>query len=313
MEIYAAKHKNLEDLRQSSSGGAFTAISDYILDQQGVIVAPMYNNKTNRMEYFIATDKLTRNQMRGSKYIQTCREDKIFSKVLELSRDDILVLFVGTPCFVDGIRSYLLAKKANIDNIVLVDIICHGTESPKVWLDYLKERKIYSVDYITFKNKKYGWSKPIAYLISNGKKIYIDDYVDIFYSGNALRPSCHVCPYASLSRPSDITIGDYWGVKERKPEFASEDGVLLMIASTQKGADVINNIKKSMHILRCEADEILQPNLQRPTAKSQDRDKFWKLYKDKGLLNASREFFLLSDYQLRIRRIKKEIKHRLGV
>lgn len=299
----------MNTLMNSSSGGAFTAISDYIIEANGVVIAPVYNYKSNRMEYRVARNKDERNMMRGSKYIQTCRNDFVFSKVLAAARDR-KVLFVGTPCYVEGLKKYLEAKSANMANILLVDIICHGVASPMVWSDYLAEKGIKQIEYLTFKDKKFGWSKPSAYVCKKKRKIMIDDYVSIYYSGNVLRPSCHVCPYASLVRPGDITIGDCWGVKEHKPSFASENGVSLLIVSTQKGLEIANIIRRDMTMVECEAAEILQPNLQRPTPCSPDRDKFWNLYKECGLLCASRSCFLVdSDLKYKFRRLKMRIKH----
>lgn len=155
---YGARHKDMNEIETSRSGAAFIAISDYILEQGGVVYGAGYTDHF-RVVHKRATTKEERNEFKGSKYVQSdmCG---VFRQVKKDLRDGLIVLFSGTPCQTSGLNSYV-GKKLR-ENLYLVDIVCHGVPSPFVWRDYLAylEKKQGSpIVWVNFRDKqKYGWA-----------------------------------------------------------------------------------------------------------------------------------------------------------
>jgi len=136
LNVYAVKHRN-EDVRQySQSGGAFTALSDVTLSEGGVIYGATFGNDWH-VKHGRAQTPAERNCFRGSKYVQSDL-DSIFYQVERDLNQGEKVLFSGTPCQCAGLKSFLLFKKIDLSNLLLVDIVCHGTPSPLLWSDHLK-------------------------------------------------------------------------------------------------------------------------------------------------------------------------------
>ena len=163
-EIYAARHKDIHEIETSRSGAAFIAISDYILENGGIVYGVGYKDHF-RVAHKRATTKEERNEFKGSKYVQSDL-DGIFRQVKEDLKQGNTVLFSGTPCQTAGLNSYI-GKKLR-ENLVLVDIVCHGVPSPYIWRDYLAyiEKKYKNeVVKVDFRDKsRIGWSGHIDLL-----------------------------------------------------------------------------------------------------------------------------------------------------
>ncbi len=137
-------------------------------------------------------------------------------------------------CLIAGLKKYL---KVDYDNLLCVDIICHGVPSPLVWKKYLKYQeqinngKVISVD---FRNKKdFGWKEYIETITlknDNGIfKVNSEIFKYLFSQLKISRPSCYKCPYKDIKHPGDITIGDYWGIEKAAPGFNDNKGVSLVL------------------------------------------------------------------------------------
>lgn len=278
MRVYAVRLKDKHELNKSSSGGAFTALSDEFLDCNGAVVSAIYNYSTNQNEFVLYTDRENRDKARGSKYIQSKPVDSFKDAEDWLKSNEGNLLFVGMGCQADGFRLFAEQKGVR-ERVTIVGIICHGAPSPKIWRDYVGGR----IDYVTFKDKRNGWSAPTAYVIKDGEEKQIGDYVSIFYNKCALRPSCYECPYATIERNVDITIGDFWGIDKIMPDFYSENGNSLILIHSEKGMQLWEKIKEKVEWRESNETDCLQPNLIRPTEKSPKREKFWKDYQKKGI------------------------------
>ena len=158
---------------------------------------------------------------KGSKYMQSKPGDiyrKAYHWLMENPEKELL--FVGMGCQSDGFRKFSEIKGIR-DRVYIVDIICHGSPSPKLWREYAEsiQEKDGEITYLTFKDKRNGWKSPTAYVKVNGAEKSIKDYVKVFYNRCALRPSCYECPYATTERKTDMTIGDFWHIEETIPDF----------------------------------------------------------------------------------------------
>lgn len=206
---YAARHKDFNEVMKSRSGAAFVSVSDYILEQGGIIYGAGYKDHF-RVAHKRATTKVERDEFRGSKYVQSDLMG-VFRQVKEDLKSGFTVLFSGTPCQTAGLNAYI-GKKLR-ENLFLVDIVCHGVPGPYIWRDYLAylEKQIGSkITYVNFRDKElYGWrAHKETFKYEGGNKI-TPSY--LFYQNIMFRHSCGVCHFTNLHRPSDITIADYWG------------------------------------------------------------------------------------------------------
>lgn len=284
--VYAGRIKNKTLLINSSSGGAFTSLSEYFLENNDAVIASIYNYETHITEFQLILDKNQREEAKGSKYMQS-KPGKIFEKSYEwlMENPEKKLLFVGMGCQAEGFRKFSELKGIR-DRVYIVDIICHGSPSPKLWREYakrLEKKNKGKITYLTFKDKRNGWKSPTAYVKINGKEILIKDYVRIFYNRCALRPSCHECPYATTERKTDLTIGDFWHIEETIPEFYDENGNSLFLIHTNRGKQLFNKIKSDLDYKISDIKQCWQTNLEKPTPKSEQRDVFWDDYNKEGV------------------------------
>ena len=285
VRVYAGRLRDQEQLLRSSSGGAFTALSDLFLKEGGAVICSTYDYEEHRVYFALMTDPADRDRARGSKYVQSSPA-AVFkqAEMWLIENADKSLLFVGVGCQTAGMISYAKAKGFR-DRVTAVDIICHGAMSPGLWKDYmdLLESKHGKADFITFKDKRNGWKAPVAAATAGGREVSLKDYVHIFYSRMALRPSCHKCPWAAVDRGSDLTIGDFWGIEKALPSFYSEEGVSLFLIHTEKGQLLFERAKEAMITAESNREDCLQPNLVRPTPVSDKRQLFWRDYEKRGI------------------------------
>lgn len=302
MAFYSVKHKEKEIQKISSSGGAFTALSEVILSMGGVIAGAKYNYSTHEMEHVICRTAKERDALRGSKYIQSNVND-IYQKIREESRDR-KVLFVGTPCQVAGLKSYMeMDKKVIKDNVYLCDLICHGVPSPDVWKTCISGWKT-SIKQITFKDKSIGWRQPLAFaFLNNEKKKSLRKYTLLYFGDLISRPSCTRCPYSSFERTSDLTIGDHWSVDK---EFYDRDGVSLVITNTEKGNELFRNASKDLIWVECKKEECGQPNLYHSSIADKNTSTFWYFYNKKP-----RMAILVFDLYVVLQKVRDKVTRKL--
>jgi ferredoxin len=260
LRCYAAKNKNEEIRRQSSSGGIFTLLAENILNQKGVVFGVRFDENWEVIHDYIETkEKLA--LFRGSKYVQS-RIGESYLQVKQFLEKGRWVLFSGTPCQIAGLKLFL---RKEYDNLLTIDFICHGVPSPKVWRMYLdeliydqyKKRKKTvlhpklerkdAILSINFRDKTNGWKKfnfalqysptiggtqnTVSLSESLHKNIFMRGFLDNLY----LRPSCYACPSKSLKSGSDITIGDLWGIQNINSAFDDDKGISAIMINTKKG------------------------------------------------------------------------------
>lgn len=282
--VYAVKHKDRQIIKNSSSGGGFTALSDIFLAQGNGVASCVYNYSNDKVELRVYEDSATRNEARGSKYIQATIGNgfKDISNWLIQNPEKEIIVF-GTGCQMNGLCRYLELKKLR-DRATIVDLICHGATSPGLWDKYITEKKIKGkIEYLNFKDKRNGWHNPMAYAKVQGREISIKDFSDLFYGGWSIRESCYKCPYTRIDRNTDITIGDYWGIEKVNPQFADPMGVTLALVHSEKGIALFEKLRSSVDYYKSNRANCLQPRLISPAIRPEDRDSFWDDLKEKGI------------------------------
>lgn len=236
MKTYAAYYDNV--VRQnSSSGGIFSVIASCFDVVYGVAMTDdCYGCKFVRVEDDIA-------RLRGSKYFQASVGDT-FKSVKRDLQDGKKVLFSGTGCQINGLFLFL---GQNYQNLFLLDIICHGTPSPKLWREYVlyQEKKYGKLESINFRCKEKSWNdfgmKENQVYISKDK----DTFMRFFLRNYCLRPSCYEC-HAKYYKKSDMTIADFWGIENVAPEMNDGKGTSVVLCRTDKGCALFEKIKDQL-------------------------------------------------------------------
>lgn len=263
----AVQNKNDEVRKGSSSGGAFYALAISTLEQGGVVCAARYTS-SYEVVHGIAKNKKELMSFCGAKYAQSTVWH-CFTEIKKILQQGRRVLFVGTPCQVAGLQSFL---KHPFDNLILVDLICHGVPSPLVWEKYMEERKNLDADgaeiaSINLRDKSTGWSNynySVRFDYKNGRTHSThqkqDNFMQGFVSNLYLRPSCSQCMFKGIERVSDITLGDYWGVWIQHPKFDDNAGTSLVILHSDKGKEMWASIQKEFRVLPISNEDATQYN-----------------------------------------------------
>lgn len=291
-EVQAARHKDGNVVAASQSGGVFTALSDAVLSEGGVIYGAAYKG-LDEVSHIRAESAQERNLLRGSKYVQSDM-GQIFRSVREDLVNGRKVLFSGTPCQVAGLKSYIPERLH--ENLLLVDFICHGVPSPSVWKDYVEymSRKGNIVRAIFRDKSVAGWKVHAdSFLYEDGKKRTGDTFRVLFYKNIILRHNCGNCPYNVTAHPADVTIGDFWGVAEVLPVMDSGAGTSMVICNTEKGKLLMSRIRElELETVSLTYDFMSRknPNLVRPANIYKDRRRLEEEYSRKGFLHVARKW-----------------------
>lgn len=296
--FYAARHIDEDVLKNSSSGGVFSALAQEILNKGGVVFGATYdNNMVVRHVGIHNIDELCK--LRGSKYVQSDIRG-IFKEIKSLLSMGKYVLFSGTPCQVDGLKNYL----RNYDeHLITIDLVCHAAGSPLLfhnYIDYLEAKLKGRIIWMNMRDKtKWGWGHRLLQSVNleSGAKVYQDDGVikwwSVYYSHLTNRPACHECQYTNYCRPGDITLADFWDDEQKRPELKSGKGTSLIIINSNKGKKIIDGIN-NLQLWRITQEETWQPCLEAPTPVNSSRDIFWQVYLKKGYHYTFRKFFYVS-------------------
>lgn len=281
---YAVRHKDINEVTSSRSGAAFIALSDRILEEGGSVYGAGWSGHFT-VTHKRAASRQERDGFKGSKYVQSDM-DGIIRQVREDLGKGLSVMFSGTPCQVAGVKSAIGKQLAG--HLVTVDIICHGVPSPAVWKDYLgwlEERRGSEIISVDFRDKRtFGWkAHRETYRFADGGTMHCKTFTALFYKHIMLRPSCGRCPFANMERPSDLTLGDFWGWEKAAPDMNKDDkGLSLLICNTEKGRALLERAMSDLHCKAVDIKDCLQPNLLHPSSISKDAPAFEKDYKAGG-------------------------------
>lgn len=309
-EVYGARHKDMREVETSRSGAAFIAISDYILENGGVVYGAGYTDHF-RVVHKRATTKEERDEFKGSKYVQSDLRG-VFRQVKKDLKDGLTVLFSGTPCQTAGLNSYI-GKKLR-ENLYLVDIVCHGVPGPYMWRDYLaylEKRQGAEIYWVNFRDKqKFGWAahKETFKFVNGGGKM---SFTYLFYQHIMFRHSCGVCHYTNTKRPSDITLADFWHWQKTDSNINLDDkGLSLILINTEKGKKLFEAAKVDLNVISARLEDCMQGNMQRPSPIHPKRMKFEEDYKKHGfeyVLNKYGRDSKLDKLKKKLRYWKKKI------
>lgn len=304
---YVGYNKDANERLNASSGSVFSLIANYVLDNNGVVVGAAFDDN-NHLKHIAIEKKEDLDPLRKSKYLQSDL-DNIFKKIKEYVKIR-KVLFVGSPCQVAGIKSFI--KKSN--NLITVDLFCHGVPSPKLFKKYIKELEEKNNDKLIdydFRDNSTGWDTYSNKAIFKNKEIKSDrrqnEYMKLFLSDIALRESCYNCNFKLGNKYSDITLGDFWGVKNHYPEMYNKEGVSVIIINTDIGKEIFDNINSSLEYKDCDIESVIKGNssLVKSSKRPKKREDFFRKMNEKSIEVLCRKYIRKKSI---IRKIKIIIK-----
>ncbi|WFA08428.1 Coenzyme F420 hydrogenase/dehydrogenase, beta subunit C-terminal domain [Tissierella sp. Yu-01] len=290
-DLYVTKHKSIDVLMSSTSGGMFAALSDAILREDGIIYGVDFDDEF-KVLHKRAENPEQRDRMKFSKYVQSDLSD-IFQQIKNDLIDGKSVLFTGTPCQTAGLRGYFRNSRIT-EKLYICDLICHSIPSPLIWKDfkkYLEKENGGELTNIQFRSKIIDWTREnsnktfMFKTTANEDYVFDERYYKLFFGLKTIvRPSCSECRFTDVHRTSDITIADYWGIEKYAPEWLDLKGVSLILTNTQKGDKLLELISQDIHFEKRQLKEALneQQRLSKPVESPDNRDEFWKIYKEKG-------------------------------
>ena len=260
VRCYAAKGKDEIIVNKSSSAGVFSLLADIIIKRGGVVFGAKFNQYWDVVHSHTETlDGI--DPFRGSKYVQS-RIGSSFQEVEAYLKQGRYVLFTGTPCQIAGLKKFL--GKA-YDNLIAVDVVCHGIPSPIVLRSYLRnvlglrpsievlsEKEAARITSFSFRDKHLSWEQyciSIFGLSNTGNRTTLvcekyteNPYMRAFLYNYMLRPSCYNCPARKGKSGGDLLIGDFWGISSLYPSFYSTEGVSLVLAYTERGRALFDGL-----------------------------------------------------------------------
>ena len=245
---HAAWIKNKEKRRICASGGIASIFSEYIIKQSGIFYGSCYDNE------LIPSIKVAKSledieKFKGSRYVQSIVGNQTFIDVKKNLISGIKVLYFGTPCQIAGLKAFL---KKDYDNLITVDLICHGVCPTKYFteeISYLK--KIKGIDTLTDVRFRGNDGNNFYLTLWNKNKMlykkesYCQYYLAGFLLGVSLRENCYTCNYARPERVSDITIGDFIGLGKLDKFDYSTSNVSSVLINTLKGRQFYEDVCNS--------------------------------------------------------------------
>lgn len=268
--VYAAYNKDDIQRKTSSSGGIFELLANDVIGKKGVVFGAVFDKDWNVVHGYAEHPEQIE-PLKRSKYVQS-RIGLNFKIAKRFLKEGRIVLFVGTPCQIAGLKHYL---RKDYDNLITVDVVCHGVPSPSIWQKYLKEKKhelsqshnlnsekCVSFTNISFRDKIESWRRfhfsftyelkkngidaidPDSIFETKSQYIWENDYMLSFLNDYANRPSCFDCKFRDGRCHSDLTLADFWGIQRLSDNenLIGEKGTSLVMVHTNKGSNLFESI-----------------------------------------------------------------------
>lgn len=261
-KAYLVNNKNEEIRKDSTSGGAFTPIAEYVLNEGGVVFGATFDKNYSIIHTYVE-NKEELSKFRGSKYVQSFLGDS-FKQVKEFLNNDRMVCFSGTPCQIEGLKSFL---QKDYKKLITVDVMCHAAPSPLVWKKYLNyemsKLKGNKIEKLLFRDKsKYGY-KYSTMTIKTDKDEYsrgveTDPYLRAFFGDLSDRPSCYDCKFKKQCHVSDFTIWDCFVVDNFDKNLDDDKGTSRILVNTENGRNIFEEIKENFNYTEVETQSLVK-------------------------------------------------------
>ena len=277
---WAAKCSDEQLCFESSSGGVFSLLARKTVEAGGIIFGAAFSEDFREVCHIAVDNVDNLIRLRTSKYVQSTVGDsyRAAKACLDAGKP---VLFSGTPCQIAGLKNYLGKE---YDDLLCVDVVCHGVPSPKLWGKYLNsiaEKYQGSIVNVNFRHKKADRQRFGISRTSDGLEIFVskstDPYMQMFLKNYSLRPSCYQCITKETGSAADITLGDFWGIHKVLPEMNDGKGTSLVIVHNAKGQQLLNDISDQVDAKRVTYDTAVKYNssIYQSAAKPAEREAFF--------------------------------------
>lgn len=259
-KAYLIQHKDQAILKQSTSGGAFSAIGEWTIDKGGVVFGAAFKPNSFVVQHCYVETKEDLKFFRNSKYVQSCITES-YKTAKEILKQGRWVCFSGTPCQIEGLVRFLRKK---YDKLILVDVVCRAVPSPLVLRKYLEFQSSVTggtLKELYFREKYYGYKYSTLSLYNSNPNlnyhsgIESDYYLRAFFSGMAVRPSCTQCVFKKRYRVSDITIWDCFDAYKFTKELDNDKGVTRVLVHTDKGNEIVETMQEYAKILTIDVEK----------------------------------------------------------
>lgn len=312
------QNKNEQIRRESTSGGFYSAIGEYVLKNDGCVFGAAYNSSLEVI--YKGIEKIEDLHLfRGSKYVQS-NPGNTFIEVKDRLKNGQLVCYSGTPCHIAGLKNFL---RKEYDNLITVDVVCRGVPSPllfKKYLCYQQDKYHSEILNVKFRDKYYGYDYSTMSLgFENRKKKYhagveSDLMLNFFFLNLCSRPSCYKCAFKTIARVSDFTISDCWNV--RKFDNSMDNcGTTHVFIHSEKGKAIFNVLKPGFRYGSTDLSNAIRLNgsmIVKPVPNNKKRDEF---FKDLQLLSLDKmqEKYYPITIKRRIIKFIKPVLYKVGI
>ncbi len=264
IRVYAVTHKDEAIRTSSSSGGAFSALAETVLDLGGVVFGAAFDENYD-VRHICVESTADLCKLRGSKYVQSSIGDA-YRNAESFLKEGRPVLFSGTACQISGLLGYL---GKDYETLYTQDLICHGVPSPMVWRKYLEYRQTLErskIKNIFFRDKTHGWHDwHLAIDFENGthyaQSQFQDQMIVSFLRGMCSRPSCYDCQFKQKFRTVDFTLADFWGIQDIAPEMDDDKGLSSCYVNSQKAQKLFELSKKRLNAAESDLEQAVAGNL----------------------------------------------------
>ncbi len=328
LECFAGQCRDIRLISNASSGGIFSAIATEFLKCGGAACGADMKKAENafEVEHILVHEMSEISKLQGSKYVQS-HMDQVFLEIKRELDNGKRILFSGTPCQNAAIKKVFENK---LEQLFLIDIVCHGTPSQKFFNDYLRqaEKQVgLPIEEYTFRDKENGWKSLQGHFSirqKDGKITIIPNnsrdhsYYRLFLDGEIYRESCYACQYANTNRVGDLTIGDYWGIDRYNPELLADNGgsldikqgISCILVNTEKGKQLLTRYGHYLELYPVRLEDVIQRNtqLRQPAKHSNIREQVFNAYEKEGYDGVERVFQKYAIKEKNKQKLKKAVK-----
>ncbi|MCR4636582.1 MAG: Coenzyme F420 hydrogenase/dehydrogenase, beta subunit C-terminal domain [Butyrivibrio sp.] len=284
-KYYAGRNDDMACILKSSSGGIFSAFATTIINKGGSVYGVAINYPSCEIVYKRATNIEDTYPMRGSKYVQAKLSKDILINVIQDAEADKPILFTGTSCYINGVKSLLEKRKIDMNNIYFMDFVCAGVISTKIWdkeIEHFSNR-YGSINEFSFRHKKYGWRDFSIFIqtktIDKYTRFTVSNIGQFQSKKEAVGISCNECKYRSYDKPGDITVGDFWNEQYLPHEWWDDKGTSSILVNTSKGEALLQDSNKYIKLYNVEKRMVYSSRFEKNKGEI-DHSRRTELYRD---------------------------------
>ncbi|HCL02864.1 MAG TPA: hypothetical protein DHW61_10720 [Lachnoclostridium phytofermentans] len=294
--VYAVNNKKLKVRTNSSSGGIFPELVQYVIEElNGYVVGVKFDNDMNAVSSIAHTMEEAK-EFYGAKYTKSDFTG-MFRKVKSLLEKGETVLYSSLPCEAAGLRAFL---RKRYDNLIASEVLCHAGPSPLVfrrYVQYLESRFHSKVKKINFRDKSKGWlalDNTMVVEFANREPLKLrarrNNYYRSFIKDNIARPACSQCSFVYTNRVGDLTMGDFWGIQYAKPEMFDNKGTSILMVNTKIGEKIWNMISDRFEYEESNLQEAFRYNHKKPIKLTEKRNEFFDRFEKEEINSLLQEF-----------------------